>query len=52
MVKLKKLKIHHFILFHKVFFEGINGFPKDIEIGIKYLEYGLKEKDIKTMELY
>lgn len=36
----------------KSFIEGINDFPTDIETGVKYLEFGVKNKNIEVMEYY
>ncbi|KAK8888432.1 hypothetical protein M9Y10_039502 [Tritrichomonas musculus] len=34
------------------FIEGKNNFPKDIETGLKYLEYGNNENNVEAMVLY
>lgn len=36
----------------KSFIEELNDFPKDIDTGLKYLEYGIQNKNVEIMEYY
>lgn len=34
------------------FIEGNNGFPQKVDLGIEFLKYGLKLKNVEAMQLY